>query len=138
LDKIKKIPKNNVLRLIRRIRDLSLHSLETKCKVGVTLLSSYENDKLTPSRETISRIANSLEIKPEILLYAYGYLPEKEMNIIRSDPYYYMDKIQKMCKNHDIRYSEENVNIDDLNMTRTYEYIIKSMEDKKNESKSNT
>lgn len=138
VSKNKIIPKNNVLRLMRRVRNLYLKDLQDKSGVGLNLICSYENDKMNPSRETIERIANSLEVKPDVLLYAYGYLPQKEMNIIRSDPYYYMDKIQKMCKNHESRYSEDNANVDDLNMTRTYEYIIKSMEDKKSGNKDST
>lgn len=138
MGKSKIIPKNNVLKLMRRIRNLNLKNLQEKSKVGLNLISSYENDKITPSRETIIRLANALAVTPDVILYAHGYLPENEMNIVRSDPYYYMDKIQKICKNHATRYSEENTNIDDLNIARTYDYIIKSMEDRKKDDKGNT
>lgn len=130
--------KPTILKLIRTLRNFTLLSFKEKSGIHTNLINNYENNLNTPSREMIARIAEGLEVKPDVLLYAYGYLPEKEMNIVRSDPYYYMDKIQKLCKNHNSRYSEENIDLNDLNLTRTYEYIIKSMEDKKSDSKDNT
>lgn len=134
--KIKK--KSNISKLIRQLRNLNLKKLQEKTGVHSNLASRYENEILQPSKETVLRIASGLDVKPDVLLYAYGYLPEFEMKIIREDPYYYMDKIQKMCKNHATRYSEENISLDNLNMSRTYDYIIKSMEEQKKESKGDT
>lgn len=130
--------KATVLKLIRQLRNFSLKKLQEKIGIHANLANRYENEVLTPSKETVIRLADGLDVKPDVLLYAFGYLPENEMNIIKEDPYYYMDKIQKMCKNHAARYAEENTNIDDLNIARTYDYIIKSMENQKNENKGNT
>jgi transcriptional regulator with XRE-family HTH domain len=130
--------KKTILKLFRSLKQFTLLSFKEKTNIHANLMNHYENNLSTPSRETIARIADGLEVKPDVLLYAYGYLPDHEMILIKEDPYYYMDKIQKMCKNHASRYSEDNVNIDDLNIARTYEYIIKSMGDKKIDDKGNT
>jgi transcriptional regulator with XRE-family HTH domain len=135
----KKYPnQKTILKLFRSLKQFTLASFKEKTGIHTSLINHYENNLSTPSRETIAKIAKGLDINPDILFYSFGYLPEKERDIIRSDPYYYMDKIQKMCKNHATRYSEENINLDDLNMTRTYDYIIKSMEDKKRNDKGDT
>lgn len=138
MSKKKEKQRNSTLRTLRKIKNLTLIELNAKCRIGVSLICSFENNKILPSREAVVKISEGLEVNPDILLLSFGYLPESEMNIIRSDPYYYMDKIQKICKNHATRYSEENTNIDDLNIARTYDYIIKSMEDRKRDDKGNT
>lgn len=133
-----KYPRNKALKMIRTIRGISLRELQEKSDTSLNLLSFYETGKSIPSRETVFKIAKGLEVKPDVLLLSCGYLPDKEMNIIKEDPYYFMDKIQKMCNDAESRYSKENVNVDDLNVARTYDYIIKSMEEKKKDGKTNT
>lgn len=85
-------------------------------------LSEYENHKIIPLRKTIINIANALNIAPDIIFYSFGYFGDKEIEIIKNDPFYYMEKIKELCNNHDNRYGKESVNLDDLNRTRAFEY----------------
>ena len=138
MSKKKEKTKNNILTILRKVKNLTIGELNEKCRIGASLISRFENYKLIPSREAVIKISNALEVKPDLLLYMYGYIPEHEVNIFRKNPYYFMDKIKKMCKNEESRLLEENTNIDDLNIARTYDYIIKSMEEKKKDDTSNT
>lgn len=75
-----------------------------------------------PRESTVICISEALGIKPDILLYSFGHLPDKEKDIISSDPFFYREKILELCNNHNNRYTQR-VDLDLLNLKRAADYI---------------
>jgi len=84
--------------------------------------SYYESGTIIPSRKKIKTIAKILNISPDIIFYSFGCFGDEEIEIIKSDPFYYMEKIKELCNNHADRYGNEKVNLEDLNRIRAFEY----------------
>jgi len=112
----------HIQRIFRNIRGLSLVEIQKMTGHGVATNSLNEKSKKNPSTKIVLSMAKVLEIKPDVLLYSFGYIPETERNIIKEDPFYYMEKIQKICYNHEYRYKDE-VDLNKLNNLRAFEYI---------------
>ncbi len=115
----------HVLTIIRNIKALTMLELANKSGRMIHSISHYENRRVTPYPKTIKSIADILNIKPDILFYSFGMLPEDEMNKIKSDPFFYMEKIRKLCNNHSARYGNRDVDYDGLNRVRAFDYITK-------------
>lgn len=117
--------------LFRNIRGLSLKQVGALTGHTENTLCLIEQLKKTPNIKTTINVGNALEINPKILLYAYGTLPERILEMIKSDPFYYMEKIEKLYYNHEKRYGGEEVDLAKLNATRALEYIVKGNKDEK-------
>ncbi len=122
----KKIP---LLRIFRQLQGITLQETSKNIgtdsngrKIHLTAISNYEREFYLPSRKTIKKMAEALRIMPDILFYSFGYLAEEEIEIIKSDPFYYMEKIKELCNNHVNRYGKERINLDELNRKRAFDY----------------
>jgi hypothetical protein len=119
--------------IFRNIRGLSLKEIEERTGHPRNCISLHEQLKEVPRNKTILNVSNVLEINPKILFYAYGALPQRILDMIKSDPFYYMDKIEKLYYNHEKRYGGEDVDLNKLNAARAFEYIVKESKDGKDE-----
>ena len=126
---MEKSKKNEVQKIFRHMRKMSLEKMVGLTKCCISSLSNHENYIIKPRIKNIHKIAEALNINPDILLYSYGILPEHAQEIIKSDPFYYMEKINKMCNNHSKRYGNEKIDLSNLNKLRAYEYILKGEKD---------
>lgn len=124
--------KNDIQIIFRNIRRINLNKMVDLTKCCIASLSNHENYKVTPKVKNVLIVAKALNVKPDILLYSYGILPEDEQKIIKSDPFYYMEKIKKLCNNHSKRYGDEEVDLSTLNNLRAFEYALKGDNDDKN------
>lgn len=52
----------------RMARGVSLRKFAVECGITPTTLSALENDKYSPSRETLNKIAASLSVAPVMLI----------------------------------------------------------------------
>jgi hypothetical protein len=123
----------HVQSLFRRIRGMSLKAVGETTGHQQNNLSLHEQLKETPKIKTIINVSNALQINPKILFYAYGSLPQRILDMIKSDPFYYMDKLEKLYYNHEKRYGGEDVDLNKLNAARAFEYIVKESKDGKDE-----
>lgn len=121
--------KNEIQVLFRNIREMSLEKMVKLTKCCISSISNHENYIMQPRIKNIYKVAKALKINPDILLYSYGILPEYEQQIIKSDPFYYMEKINKICNNHSKRYGNEEIDLSNLNQLRVYDYILKGEKD---------
>jgi transcriptional regulator with XRE-family HTH domain len=119
---VKKDKVKHILRVIRKIQGMFQSDVQRNGH-KIESISLFENNVLTPSRKTIIGIAKALKVKPDVLFYSFGILPDEEMNIIKSDPFYYMQKIKKLCYNHDNRYGENDFDLNQMNYARAVDYI---------------
>jgi transcriptional regulator with XRE-family HTH domain len=119
--------------ILRTVRGLSLREVREITGHSITGMSLHENKIMVPDKKIILSIANVLDVNPDILFYSYGILPEYEEGIIKEDPFYYMDKIRKICHNHEKRYGDKDVDLNKLNAARAFEYIVKESKDGKDE-----
>jgi len=121
----------HVQTIFRNIRGLSLRDIEERTGHHINSISLHEQLKDIPRQKTILNVSNILEINPNILYYAYGNLPAKILDMIKSDPFYYMEKIEKLYYNHDMRYKNEDIDLNKLNGVRALEYIVKDSKNDK-------
>lgn len=117
--------KSHILKLFRNTKCMRLADLSEKSGLSLGSISLYERGKLIPLQNTIFNLAKTLGINPDVLFYSFGYLPEKEMKIIMDDPFYYMDKIRKLCDNSRRRVHVPDEEMNSLNATRVFNYISK-------------
>ncbi len=115
----------HVQTLFRNIREMSLREIKNLTGRAEASISLNENLKIIPGIKTIFMVSEALEINPKILFYSYGMLPDKIQVMIRSDPFYYMEKIEKLYYNHEKRYGSEEFDLNKLNASRAFEYIVK-------------
>ncbi|MGN6560729.1 MAG: hypothetical protein ACTHJ2_09420 [Candidatus Nitrosocosmicus sp.] len=123
--------KYTLLRTLRLMSGVQVKDIKNRYGVNkkggqVTSLHKYEKRKFDPDHKTIKGISESLGINPDILFYTYGLLPEEDREIIKEDPFFYMEKIKKLLNNHEKRYGKKNVDMAQLNINRCYDYIEKS------------
>jgi len=111
-----------IMKIFRNVLGIPIEKLTYQNGKQIHGIHRKEHGTLNPSPENVLAIARALEIKPDILLYAYGYFPKKEKEIIASDPFYYREKIVELCNNHANRY-ELKVDLDLLNIRRVADYI---------------
>ncbi len=121
--------KNEIQVLFRNMRKMSLEKMVKLTKCCISTLSNSENYIVQPRVKNIYKMAKALNINHDILLYSYGILPQYEQQIIKSDPFYYMEKINKICNNHSKRYRNEEIDLSNLNQLRVYDYILKGEKD---------
>lgn len=112
----------SILRTLRTLLDVKLKDIKYTNGAQIQGILYYEAKTANPLASTVECIAHAYGLKPDILLYSFGYLPKKEKAIISSDPFYYSEKIKELCDNHNNRYGK-SVDIDILNMQRCAEYI---------------
>lgn len=119
-----KIKKNRaILKIIRTLLDVPLNKITYFDGKHIHGINAMEDGSgRYPLASTVVSISDSLGIKADILLYSFGHFPNKEREIISSDPFFYRDKILDLCNNHETRYSEE-VDLDLLNIRRAADYI---------------
>jgi hypothetical protein len=115
--------------------NITLHQIRYKNGSIVRGASVYERNIREPRIETALVIAESLKVNPDLLLYSFGILPKEDKEIIKSDPYFYMEKIKEMCNNHNNRYGKEDVDLYSLNVMRVSDYIKSNKGKKKNVTK---
>lgn len=120
---MKKNKVKHILTIFRKINNVPMRDVEDASGHRVHSISEYENNKRTPYKTTIVDIADCFKIKPDILLYSFGILPDEEMRIIKSDPFFYMEKIKELCNNHDNRYGEETIDLNQKNCYRALDYM---------------
>lgn len=123
--KEQKIKKHkSILKTMRTLLEIPLHKITYHNFKQIHGIHDMEDGKTRPRESTVISISNSLGIKPDILLYSFGHLPPTEREIISSDPFYYSEKIQDMCNNHEHRYEGQSIgDIDLLNIKRCANYI---------------
>lgn len=126
-----------ILKIFRNLLDIPLDKITYSNGQKIHGIHRKEDGSLNPSPQNVLAIARALEIKPDILLYAYGYFPPKEKEIISSDPFYYREKIIELCNNHDNRY-EEQIDLDMLNIRRVSNYIENNRVERKKKVKRST
>ncbi len=124
---------NTILRIMRDHMNITLRQIQYKNGTIIRGASSFDRDLREPRRDTAMCIAESLGVDPDILLYSFGLLPIFEKDIIKSDPFFYMEKIKKMCDNHDTRYGDEDVDLYSLNVARVSKYIKSGRRKKKSD-----
>jgi hypothetical protein len=117
--------------LFRNIRGVSLKEIKDLTGHTTNSICLHENLKSQPEVKTIINVSKVLDINPKILFYAYGTLPTRILEMIKSDPFYYMEKIEKLYYNHEKRYGNEDVDLNKLNCIRALEYIVKESKDEK-------
>lgn len=126
MKKVKSKKARPILKIMRTLLDVELKNItyvDGKQIPGINAMESGITKQ--PFASTITAIAKSIGVNPDILLYSFGHLPENEKEIISSDPFFYREKILELCNNHESRYNE-NVDLDLLNIRRTSEYIEKN------------
>jgi len=127
--KSKKI--KHVQALFRNIRGISLKDIQNLKGHTPNSICLHENSKSIPETKTIFNVSDVLEINPNILFYSYGILPPRILSMIKSDPFFYMEKIEKLYYNHDKRYGNEEFDLNKLNGLRALEYIVKESKNDK-------
>src|SRR5688572_3833393 len=76
-----------ILREIRRSKNLSQRDLAAKTGVDFTYISKLENDRMPPpAAETIIKLAEVLEAPQEILLATSGKVDNEIKEVITSSP----------------------------------------------------
>jgi HTH-type transcriptional regulator, competence development regulator len=76
-----------ILKELRRNKNISQRELADKVSVDFSYISKLENDRLAPpSAETIIRISNVLEIPSEVLLSHSGKVSDEMKGTISSSP----------------------------------------------------
>jgi hypothetical protein len=134
----KKKPRH-ILKILRTLLDIDLNKIRYKNNSLIMGIPYYESLAKNPLRSTVESIAYALKLNPDILFYSFGFLPEKERQIIISDPFFYSEKIKELCNNHENRY-ESKVDMEILNIKRCAEYIeentinLNNLKDKQNEN----
>lgn len=121
----------HVQAFFRNVRGLTLKNVKDLTGRSQASTSLNENLKVIPARKTILNIAKILGINSKILFYSYGLVPKNIQEMIKSDPFYYMEKLEKLYYNHEKRYGGEDVDLDKLNAARAFEYIVKESKDEK-------
>lgn len=127
----KKRKPKHIQALFRTLRGLSLKHVEELTGHLDTTISTHENFKTVPEVRTINNISKALDINPTVLYYSFGLIPDKIKEMIKSDPFYYMEKMEKLYYNHDKRYGKEDFDLDKLNMVRVFEYTMKGNKSEK-------
>ena len=125
---------NTILRIMRDHLDITLHDIKYKDGSIIRGAAFFERNIKEPRRDTALSVAESLNVDPDVLLYSFGILPQKEKDIVKSDPFFYMEKIKKICDNHETRYGNEDVDLYSLNVARVSQYIKNSRRKKKSVS----
>lgn len=130
----------HILTLTRRFRGVSLVDVRHKgTGERIHSMSEFENNKRTPSGKMILDIAEDLDVHPDILFYSFGILPKYESDIIKLDPFFYLEKIKYLCNNHKSRYGNRDIDLNKLNDLRMFDYINKrKREYERNFHKGNT
>lgn len=120
----------SILRILRTLLDVKLKDIKQKNGTQIQGILYYEAKTANPLASTVECIAFAYGLKPDILLYSFGYLPEKEKAVISSDPFFYSEKIKELCDNHKNRYGKK-IDLDILNMQRCADYIANNRIDNK-------
>lgn len=60
------------LKAMRKLRGLSQHALADKLEMSIVSVNRWENGLMSPTLETIVKIAESLDVQPEVLLSEAG------------------------------------------------------------------
>jgi transcriptional regulator with XRE-family HTH domain len=99
-----------VLRTIRRSKEISQRELANKVAVDFSYISKLENDRIPPpAADTIVKICEVLDVQPESLLSLTGKLPSEIKELIGSNP----KALEFLRKAHAMNLAEEEW--DDLN-----------------------
>lgn len=115
---------------MRKLKDISIIKVKEKCGNKIYNVSAYERDERTPYVSTVFKLASAIEADPEVLFYSFGVLPPDITEIIKSDPFYYAEKIKELCDNHKSRYGVDvEVDLNDLNRMRSINYLFKEKGD---------
>lgn len=115
---------NNILRLIRRFREITLDDLSKATKTSKSIISSYELEKYTPSDDRMFVLSNTLKVNPDIIFYSFGLFPPDIRKIIKNDPIYFVDKIRELCNNY--LKNNKNFVFDEEFKVKVINYIEKS------------
>lgn len=76
-----------VLRTLRRSKEISQRELANKVAVDFSYISKLENDRIPPpAADTIVKICAVLGVQPELLLSLTGKLPSEIKELIGSNP----------------------------------------------------
>jgi transcriptional regulator with XRE-family HTH domain len=93
-----------VLRTIRRSKEISQRELANKVSVDFSYISKLENDRIAPpAADTIVKICEALEVQPEFLLSLTGKLPSEIKELIGSNP----KALEFLRKAHAMNLAEE-------------------------------
>lgn len=125
--KTRKDHSDNICSILRMVREKAHVDMKFENGKRIYGLAGYETRKLEPSKKMVLQIAKALNVKPDVLLYNFGFLAENDKKIIESDPFFYMNAIQKLCENHENRYGKnkpENLKL--LNVERAILYCKES------------
>ena len=122
----------HILSIMRRMKAVSLMNVEEKTGHRIHNVSDYERLIRQPFPKTLLRLADVVDADPEVLYYSFGMLPDDVMKVIRSDPFYYMEKLRKLCDNHKYRYGKGvKVDLNDLNKARVFDYLNRRVANEK-------
>lgn len=122
---MKKQKKKHILTLFRNTKCMRLVDLSEATGHMISSLSHYERGVLIPLPSTVISLAKGLGINPDVLFYSFGLLPKEEMGIIMSDPFYYMDKIKKLCNNSNRKKDCNDEDVNHNNTLKVFNYISK-------------
>lgn len=87
--------KDYLIRTIRKAMGLSLDKLSKLA--NVEYYTAYRVDiGLSINAEKARKIANALNISPDVLFYSMGQLPEDKIELMKKDPISFKEKIDEL------------------------------------------
>ncbi|HDR7367929.1 MULTISPECIES: helix-turn-helix domain-containing protein [Bacillus cereus group] len=88
----------NRVKMLRNEKKLTQNDLSEKIGVSKSALSQIENNKITPSRETVSALSRVLEVTSDFILglSEYRELDQEESSEVRKEMNVLTEKIEKL------------------------------------------
>lgn len=75
-----------IVRMARQAAKVSLRALAMELAITPSYLSDIENDRRVPAEDVIRRLAQRLQLDPDVLLAAGGRLGETAERYLRQQP----------------------------------------------------
>lgn len=90
----------NRVKMLRNEKKLTQQDLSKKIGVSKSALSQIENNKITPSRETVSALSHVLDVTSDFILglSEYRELDKEESSEVRKEMNVLTEKIEKLSE----------------------------------------
>ncbi len=91
-----------LLRQIRRTRNVGIKKLAEDIDVDYTYLSKIENDRVVPSEKVIEKISRYFDYNKDELMLSADKIPDDIKKILRDNPKEALDYLrEQFAKGHD-------------------------------------